>query len=297
MHSPPLRGRCPRRALFTWRIDPVAARRVVPAPLRPKILHGAAIGAVDWIRLERLRPRLIPGPLGLSMEMCTHLIPAEWDDNGVRRDVLYVLRRDVQVSGLGRAAGLLLPGHPNPASIKAIDEDTQVQVSAASKDGVCQLELGGVLAGQWQNSPLFSSGKHLMHVLGNQAGGFLAFDENGDGALIELEAHPELAEPLDVLQHHSSLFDGGILPKGAAQPDAAVVLRNLVCLWSPRGKVLRASQRKAMTATNGEGGREPWPAQSIAASRLALDACGYTGIPRRVLTNRLAALPEPLEFK
>lgn len=258
MHSPPLRGRCPRRALFTWRIDPVAARRVVPAPLRPKMLHGSAIGAVDWMRLERLRPRILPGPLGLSMEMCTHLIPAEWDDEGVRRDVLYVLRRDVQVSGLGRAAGLLLPGHPHPARIHAIDEDVKVQVSAQSKDGQCTLELGGTLSGEWNNRSLFSGGKHLMHVLGNQAGGFLAFDENGHGALIELEAHPELAEPLDTQQHTSSLFDGGLVPKGAAQPDAAVVLRNLVCLWSPRGKVLRASQRAA--EANGEGMHEPSPA-------------------------------------
>ena len=238
----------------------MAARRVVPTPLRPKILQGAAIGAVDWMRLERLRPRLIPGPLGLSMEMCTHMIPAEWDDNGVRRDVLYVLRRDVQVSGIGRAAGLLLPGHPHPARINAIDEDVHVQVTAASNDGVCQLELGGTMAGEWQGSALFNSGQHLMRVLGNQSGGFLVFDENGSGALIELEAHPELAEPLDVQSQHSSIFEGGLIPKGAAQPDAAVVLRNLVCLWSPRGKVLKASQRRGLAAANGEGLQEPFPA-------------------------------------
>jgi hypothetical protein len=194
------------------------------------------------------------------MEMCTHLIPAEWDDNGVRRDVLYVLRRDVQVRGLGRAAGLLLPGHPNPARIQAIDEDAQVQVTAISKDGVCRLELGGVLSGQWPRTSLFSGGRHLMHLLGNKAGGFLVFDEHGSGALIELEAHPELAEPLDTLHQHSSIFEGGLIPKGAALPDAAVVLRNLVCLWSPRGNVLKASQRKAATQLNGEGLQEPSPA-------------------------------------
>ncbi len=260
MHSPPLRGRCPRRALFTWRLDPVAARRVVPAPLRPRVVHGSAVGAVDCMRLERLRPRILPGALGLSMEMCTHLIPAEWDDNGVRRDVLYVLRRDVQVSGLGRAGGLLLPGHPHPASIQVFDEDTQLQVSVNSKDEVCQLDLGGTLAGQWKESVLFSNGQQLMRILGNQAGGFLVFDDNGSGDLIELEAHPELAEPLDLQRSHSSLFEGGLIPKGAAQPDAAVVLRNLVCLWSPKGKVLRASQRQGLAGENGEGMREPSPA-------------------------------------
>ncbi|MDF1838149.1 MAG: hypothetical protein P1V35_09795 [Planctomycetota bacterium] len=164
------------------------------------------------------------------------------------------------MSGLGRAAGLLLPGHPNPARIHAVDEDVRLQVSAKSKDGLCELNLGGMLAGEWKNSSLFSSGKHLMHVLGNQAGGFLAFDDSGHGALIELEAHPELAEPLDVQQHHSSLFDGGLVAQGAAQPDAAVVLRNLVCLWSPRGKVLEASRRAALAEADGDGLREPSPA-------------------------------------
>ncbi|MCA9001964.1 MAG: hypothetical protein KDB61_08580 [Planctomycetes bacterium] len=212
------------------------------------------------MRLERLRPRLVPGPLGLSMEMCTHLIPAEWEDNGVRKDVLYVLRRDVQVRGLGRAAGLLLPGHPNPARIAAIDEVEQMRVTAESKDGACRLDLGGTLSGQWPRTSVFSNGRHLMHILGNNADGFLVFDEHGHGALIELEAHPELAEPLDVLQQSSSLFDGGVIPKGAAQPDASVVLRNLVCVWTPRGNVLRASQRKAVAKENGEGLREPSPA-------------------------------------
>ena len=141
MHHPPLRGRCPRRALFTWKLDPVVARRLVPAPLRPKVLKGSAVGALDCLQLERFRPRLMPPALGLSMEMCTHVICVHWMQGDVRRDGLYVLRRDVQVRGLGRAAGLLLPGHPHPARIQVQEEAEGIHLALQSQDGRCSVDL------------------------------------------------------------------------------------------------------------------------------------------------------------
>ncbi|MCB9907881.1 MAG: hypothetical protein H6830_09210 [Planctomycetes bacterium] len=260
MHHPSLRGRCPRRALIAWRLDPVVARRLVPAPLRPKLLQGAAIGAVDCLRLERLRPRLMPPALGLSMELCAHIIAVEWVADGVRRDGLYVLRRDVEVRGLGRAAGLLLPGNPQPAHIRVQPEVAGLQLACHSLDGRSQIDVGGQVSEAWIQSTLFGDAAHMLRVLGNRSGGFLAFDEAGHGSLVELDTKPERAEVLALQRAHSSLFEGELVPKGAAIPDAALLLRDLVCVWRSQGRVLRAERPSPVAGTNPEGLREPSPA-------------------------------------
>ena len=264
MHHPPLRGRCPRRALFTWKLDPVVARRRVPAPLKPKLLRGSAFGAVDCLRLEQFRPRMMPPQMGLSMEMCTHVIAVHWMEGEVRRDGLYVLRRDVQVRGLGRAAGLLLPGHPNPARIQVQDEAEGLHLALKSQDGTCELDLAARLSPQWMPSELFEDAEHLLRLLGNRSGGFLACDEAGHGSLVQLDAQPERAEPLLVQRASSTLFGGGLFPEGSAQADAAVLLRELVCVWTSQGQVLNAEQWAAkaagQTGSEPEGRREPFPA-------------------------------------
>ena len=261
MHSPPLRGRCAWRALFAWKLDPAFARRMVPAPLRPKLWHGAALGAVDTMGLQGLRPRLVPGPLGLSMAMATHLIAVQWEVEGAWRDALFVLRRDVDVRGLGRAGGLLLPGRTCGARIRVYRDATAIEVESQSSDGKSQLHLVGRSLPQWPDRGLFASGRALMDVLGNRSGGMLAFDEAGRGALVHLDAKPELAEPLAMEVCESNLFGPA---RGVAEPEAAVLLKDLVCVWTPKGKVLRASPansaKKIAEERSGEGIQEPSPA-------------------------------------
>ncbi|MEZ5976330.1 MAG: hypothetical protein R3F17_01825 [Planctomycetota bacterium] len=258
MHHPPLRGRCPLRALFTWKLDPTACRRVIPAPLRPKVIRGHAVGVVDCMRIVGLRPRLMPRPLGLTMEIASHLIVAEWMDQGQLRNVLYVMRRDVQVRRLGRAAGLLLPGHPYPAKVRLDDEAHGLRFALASNDGHCQLDLDARVTDHWEHQDLFVGPPYLIRMLGNRSGGFLGFDEQGHGSLVELDAQPEHITPLSVGRAHSSLFTGAAFPAGTSIPDAAVMQRDLICRWTSRGKVLRATDPALALQT--QDLREPSPA-------------------------------------
>lgn len=259
MHTPPLRGRCKWRALFAWKLDPVVARRLVPAPLRPKLVQGHALAAVDTMGLQGLRPRMVPGPLGLSLGLCSHLIAAEWKDGQRYRDVLYVIRRDVDVHVLGRAGGLLLPGKSHGARIQSNEGLSDISIACHSLDGECQLDLAGHIGARWSSQALFASPAAMMEVLGNRSGGRVAYDEAGKGTLIELEAKPECAEPLTLDRAHSSLFDGGLVPEGSAELEAGVLLRNLVCVWRSQGRfATRPANGEGETAT--EGLREPSPA-------------------------------------
>ena len=78
--------------------------------------------------------------------------------------------------------------------------------------------------------------------------------------MVELDGQPERAEPLAVQRASSSLFAGGAFPEGSAIPDAAVLLRDLICVWSSKGRVLQAGQWAGQQGTEPEGLREPSPA-------------------------------------
>ena len=46
MRIPILRGLIDRRILVNFRLDPEAVKRVLPAPFRPKLVQGYAMGGI-----------------------------------------------------------------------------------------------------------------------------------------------------------------------------------------------------------------------------------------------------------
>ena len=70
-----------RRLLINYRIDPEVAERHIPAPFRPLVVSGWAVGGVCLIRLGHLRPAHLPGAVGLTTENAAHRFAVEWDDD------------------------------------------------------------------------------------------------------------------------------------------------------------------------------------------------------------------------
>ena len=68
MRIPILRGLIDRRILVNFRLDPEAVKRVLPAPFRPKLVQGYAMGGICLIRIKEVRPKLLPGFIGLGSE-------------------------------------------------------------------------------------------------------------------------------------------------------------------------------------------------------------------------------------
>ena len=65
MRIPVIRGLIDRRILVNFRVDPDVLTRILPAPFRPKLIHGAGMAGVCLIRLKKIRPRFIPSFLGI----------------------------------------------------------------------------------------------------------------------------------------------------------------------------------------------------------------------------------------
>jgi hypothetical protein len=78
MRLPVIQGVIRRRLLVNFRVDPRVMQAQLPTRFRPK-LHGAhAIAGICLIRLEAIRPRLVPKFLGLASENAAHRIAVRW---------------------------------------------------------------------------------------------------------------------------------------------------------------------------------------------------------------------------
>lgn len=66
-----------RRLLVNFRLDPEAAARILPAGMRPDLVHGYAVGGICLIRLAKLRPVGFPSVVGIRTENAAHRIAVE----------------------------------------------------------------------------------------------------------------------------------------------------------------------------------------------------------------------------
>ena len=68
-----------RRLLVNYRIDAEMVQRQLPAPFRPQLVSGWAVGGVCFIRLGDLRPNHCPSGVGIRTENVAHRFAVEWD--------------------------------------------------------------------------------------------------------------------------------------------------------------------------------------------------------------------------
>ncbi|MDF1789732.1 MAG: DUF2071 domain-containing protein, partial [Verrucomicrobiales bacterium] len=95
MKIPAINGIIRRRILLNYRVTPKIVQAILPGRFRPKLIGEHAIAGICLIRLERVRPKGVPGFMGISSENSAHRIAVEWeDDDGKACEGVFVPRRD-----------------------------------------------------------------------------------------------------------------------------------------------------------------------------------------------------------
>ena len=72
MRIPVIRGVIDRRILVNYHVDPRVLAPLLPAPFRPKVVHGIGMVGICLIRLKKVRPTLFPSWLGIASENAVH---------------------------------------------------------------------------------------------------------------------------------------------------------------------------------------------------------------------------------
>jgi hypothetical protein len=224
-----------RRLLVNYSIEPDLVARLLPKPFKPLVVSGSAIGGVCLIHLGGIRPAYLPSALGITTENAAHRFAVEWEDDGGRRQGVYVPRRDTNSRITSRVGGRVFPGDYRLARFDVTEGATGLQIAVTSRDGSIRLSVAareiGVLGGS-----LFGSSDDAVDFF--RRGPISYSPTRGTHRLdgVRLFSDHWQAEPVSVEHMASSLFDDVTLfPRGTCTLDSGLLMRNLPARWLNEG--------------------------------------------------------------
>ncbi|MFJ5643654.1 DUF2071 domain-containing protein [Streptomyces sp. NPDC093223] len=233
MRQPRLASVIERRLLVNYRIDPAAAARLLPQPLRPHLVHGHAVGGICLLRLGHLRPAWALSAFGLRSENAAHRIAVEWDGPGGIRTGVYIPRRDSASRLNAWAGGRVFPGSHGRADFDVHETPGRIHVALATHDGDTRAAVTAEPADELYGSRLFADLAEASRFFRSGATGF---SPGVGGRLegIELRTRTWHMEPCRIRAARSSYFDDpDRFPPGTAILDSALIMRDLPVHWQP----------------------------------------------------------------
>jgi hypothetical protein len=233
MRLPIIQGVIRRRILVNFRVDPQAALRQMPARFRPKLQAGQAVAGICLIRLERMRPKMLPEIVGLRSENAAHRVAVMWEDEeGERREGVFIPRRDTDSQVVRLMGGRAFPGEHHRASFSVSETETGISFKMKSEDALVAVELTGRVAEQLPRSSIFPSLQAASSFFESGSLGYSVTSDPGrlDGVTLKTEGWR--VEPLDVADIYSSYFaDESRFPPGSVEFDHALIMRNVAHEW------------------------------------------------------------------
>jgi hypothetical protein len=246
MRLPAISGIIDRRILANYRVDPTAMAAVLPAPFRPKLVHGYAIGGICLIRLIKVRPKMLPMPWGIGSENAAHRIAVEWESDSQTKQGVYVPRRDTDSRLNSFAGGRLFPGIQHHAKFTVDESDDHYSVTMASDDGIANVHVSGSVVPTILGSSIFDSLETASNFFELGSLGYSDTSTFGKFDGIELECDNWHVESLNVDSIRSSFFeDQSRFPDGSVQFDCALLMRDIVHEWHGRPDLCCSSDMRA----------------------------------------------------
>jgi hypothetical protein len=235
MQLPVIRGTIERRILANYRVDPQVLAKLLPAPFRPKLIHGYGMAGICLIRLRGIAPRWWPRWLGISSENAAHRVAVEWDDHGTPREGVYIRRRDSNSWLNSAAGGRIFPGVHHHARFDVRERDDDFHVALQSDDGETKVCVDGKVAASLPSTSIFAS---LDEASAFFQAGSLGYSPNAAEDKfqgLELHCRTWSMQPLDVLSVASSFFDDrSLFPAGSIEFDCALLMRGIEHEWHGR---------------------------------------------------------------
>jgi hypothetical protein len=235
MRLPAVSGIIDRRILANYRVAPTCMAAVLPAPFRPQIVNGYAIGGICLIRLKRIRPKRFPIPWGISSENAAHRIAVEWESNDQTMCGVYIPRRDTNSLLNSLAGGRLFPGIHHHAEFTVVENDDHYCVSMASDDGAANVHVVGSVTSSIAGSSVFATLAAASEFFAQGSLGYSDTKSAGKFDGLELQCKNWHVESLNIETIHSSFFeDQSRFPSGSVEFDCALLMRDIVHEWHGR---------------------------------------------------------------
>lgn len=232
MRIPVVRGVIDRRILVNYHVDPSVLAPLLPAPFRPKVIHGVGMVGICLIRLKKVRPTSLPSWLGILSENAAHRTAVEWDDNGMVREGVYVRRRDTNSWLNSLAGGRLFPGIHHHAKFTVEETSDRYSVALRSDDNVTSMCVRGRQTDKLLASSVFRSLEEASAFFQAGSLGYSAAPDPSRFQGLELRCLNWQVEPLKVEEVRSSFFeDASLFPNDSIEFDCALLMRGIEHEW------------------------------------------------------------------
>lgn len=232
MRLPTIQGVIRRRILANFRIDPQVMQRQLPSRFRPKLHEGFAVAGICLIRLEHMRPMMMPEIIGLNSENAAHRVAVLWDDAGVAREGVFISRRDTNSQLNHLLGGRIFPGEHHQASFSVAESGSEIKLSMESTDAAVKVEIEGEIVDELPPTSIFSSLAEASSFFEGGALGYSVTSEPDRLDGLKLKTSEWRVEPLQVRSVYSSYFsDEEKFPKGDIGFDHALIMRNVAHEW------------------------------------------------------------------
>jgi hypothetical protein len=243
-----IHGVIDRRVLLNYHIDPVSLQRVLPPPFQPKLYGNHAIGGVCMIRFKHLRPRFVPGWLGLGSENAAHRIAVQWQQDGELREGVFIPRRDTNSWFNKTLGGRVFPGIFQRSRFETRESDSSVSLRIVRADGGTEIAFTGHLTRQLPPASVFPSLEAAAGFFSLGATGYSATSEEGHYHGMELHSLNWTVSPLAIDEARSCFFDDKRrFPPGSVQLDCALLMRGIEHEWHTRPDLYFSSTASCLT--------------------------------------------------
>lgn len=226
-----------RRLLVSYRIDPEQVRAVLPAPFRPQLVNGYAVGGVCFIRMGALRPARLPRAAGVSTENVAHRFAVEWNDEHGSHTGVYVPRRDTNSRITAALGASIFPGAYHLARFEVTESADMIRIGVRSRDRAVALSVAARPTASL-TSALFAGVDEAAGFFREGALGLSPSAADGCFDAVRLHATNWEARPMAVCAMDSSLFDDAMtFPAGTCTLDSALLMTNITARWTAESDV------------------------------------------------------------
>lgn len=216
-----------QRVLVNVRLDPGVAASLLPAPLRPRLVGGAAVAGICLLWLESVRPAGLPARTGLRSANAAHRIAVEWDEGPEPGHGVFIPRHRHTDSALtALAGGRLFPGVHERARLHRTAGADRVDVRLL---GATEVTLTGAVADRLPTGSVFADVDAATAFFARDSTGWSAGRRPGTLEGVELVAERFELAPLDVASMRSTFF--ARFPAGSASFDSALLMRPTAARW------------------------------------------------------------------
>jgi hypothetical protein len=232
MRLPTIQGIIRRRILANFRVDPEVMQRQLPGRFRPKLHNGFAVAGICMIRLEHIRPKLMPEAIGFDSENAAHRVAVLWDDDGETKEGVFISRRDTNSKLNALMGGRVFPGEHHKSIFEVHENVDGIDIKMQSLDDAVRVSIEGRASDELPSTSIFSSLAEASSFFEGGAVGYSVTSDEDRLDGLRLKTKEWRVEPLAVQQVYSSYFsDETKFPRQSVEFDHALIMRNVTHEW------------------------------------------------------------------